>query len=82
VLAVLVLARLENGMGHIAHALWFREYTPGLLTAVLVVIPVAFFVLKGMLRQEIIKRKSLVWMIPVALITQTIALIGLYYALM
>jgi hypothetical protein len=73
IFGVLVLARLENGLGHILQAVLFRGYTPGVLTALFIVIPVSVLVLRDFLKSGAINKRSFAWMIPVGLVLQTVA---------
>ena len=64
ILAILFAARLENALLHTLESIVFLRYTPGVLTAVLMVLPVAVFVLWQMLRLELIRRS---WLAGIAL---------------
>jgi hypothetical protein len=74
VLAVLVLARLENGLWHIAQSVLFGGYTPGVVTAALVVVPVSLAALLALVARERVAVKSLPWMILAGFGIQMLAL--------
>ena len=76
-LAVLVVARLENGAGHVLQAVLFRGYTPGVATAVVIVLPISFLILFDFVKEGRIARMSLVWMIPAGFALQLLAVAAL-----
>lgn len=74
VFSVLVLARLENAVGHFGQAIVFGGYTPGVLTALLIVLPVSVLLLGDFVKSGAISMRSLAWMIPVGLLVQVVAI--------
>lgn len=70
VFAVLILARLENAIMHVAESAIFRSYTPGVLTAVLIVAPVSSWILRDFIREKRITTRSFIWMVPLAMLAQ------------
>ena len=70
ILAILMTARLENAVLHAIESLVLRQYTPGVLTAVLLVLPITLYLLRQFIRDGVIRRSWLAWMIPVAFLTQ------------
>src|SRR4051812_6119208 len=46
ILAVLIMARLTNGVAHVAQGIVFSGYTPGLITAIVLEIPVAVYAVR------------------------------------
>jgi hypothetical protein len=73
VFALLVVARLENGLAHLVQAAVFGGYTPGVITAAVVLIPVSAFVLSDFIRRGRIAKRSLVWMVPAGFAVQALA---------
>src|SRR4029079_6622172 len=55
VFAVLLLARLENAILHMIESIVVMQYTPGVLTAVLVVLPLSFYLIKQLLQLDLIR---------------------------
>jgi hypothetical protein len=74
VFAVLILARLENALMHLAQSAIFRSYTPGVLTAVLIVAPVSLWILREFIREKRITTRSFIWMVPLAMLAQLSAI--------
>jgi hypothetical protein len=58
-LAILFLARLENAVLHMIESLALMRYTPGVLTAVLLVFPISFYLLRQFVREDLIRRQWL-----------------------
>ena len=73
-LAILFAARFENAVLHLINSIVFFQYTPGVLTAVLIVLPVALLLLRQMLRLELIRRSWLAGILLAGLVTQSTAL--------
>ncbi|HUQ20570.1 MAG TPA: HXXEE domain-containing protein [Gemmatimonadaceae bacterium] len=73
VFSVLVFARLENALGHVAQSVVFRGYTPGVLTALLIVLPLSVVVLRDFVKSGAISTRLFAWMIPMGLIAQVLA---------
>ena len=55
VLATLVVARLENAGLHTIESVALMQYTPGVLTAVLVVLPITVYLLTRMVKLGLIR---------------------------
>jgi hypothetical protein len=70
---VLVLARLENGLWHIIHAVAFGGYTPGVVTATCIVVPVSLLVLLALTARNKLAVRSLPWMIVAGFAVQLLA---------
>ncbi len=45
---------------HLAATLWLRRYTPGVVSALLVNLPLSWVILRAALREEVISRRGLV----------------------
>ncbi len=45
---------------HVAATLWLRRYTPGVVSAVLVNLPLSWVVLRAAVREEVVSRRALV----------------------
>jgi hypothetical protein len=78
ILAILYAARLENAVLHTIESIVFLQYTPGVLTAVLIVLPVTMFVLWQMLRLELIRRSWLVGIALAGFAVQSLAVIAMF----
>jgi drug/metabolite transporter (DMT)-like permease len=68
--AILILAMLENAVMHLAQSAIFRSYTPGVLTALLIVAPVSVWILRDFIREKRITPRSFIWMVPLAMLAQ------------
>jgi hypothetical protein len=77
VFTVLVLARLENGLVHVVQASLFHGYTPGVVTAIVIVIPMSLLVLRELFGGGMVSKRSLIWMVPTGFVVQLIAIAGL-----
>ena len=78
VYAVLVLARLENAVGHLAMAVIFRGYTFGVITAALVVCPVSVILLHRMVAHHLVPSASLLRLAWWGLWIQVFVLAGVF----
>jgi hypothetical protein len=78
VLAALFAARLENAVLHTIESIVFFQYTPGVLTAVLIVLPVTSFLLWQMLRQGLIRSSWLPGIVVAGFVAQSTALIAMF----
>ena len=74
VLAILFTARLENGLLHMIESIVLMQYTPGVLTAVVVVLPVSFYILRRLLRFDLIRAAWFPAIIVAGLIAQSAAI--------
>jgi len=74
ILAILITARLENAVLHAIESFVLRQYTPGVLTAVLLVLPITLYLLRQFIRDGVIRRSWLGWIIPAAFLTQSLAI--------
>lgn len=77
VFAILIFARLENAMLHIIESLALLQYTPGVLTAVLLVLPLSLYLIKNLLQSSLIRSAWLPRIVAVAFIVQSAALGGM-----
>lgn len=57
--AILVLARLENSVGHMAMTAIFRGYTFGVITAALIVFPLSLLIVRELVLRGVVERASL-----------------------
>ena len=64
ILAILLVARAENALLHIIESIVLVQYTPGLMTAVFLVLPIAIYLLGRLIKLDLI-RKS--WLPGIAL---------------
>jgi hypothetical protein len=71
---ILIVARLENAFVHVGQSVLFQSYTPGVITAVLVVGPISVVVLRELVQHGMLKWASLLWMAPAALLVQVAAI--------
>ena len=73
-LAILIVARLENAMLHAIESLALLQYTPGVLTALILVLPLSLYLIKGLLQSSLIRSAWLPRIAGVAFIVQSAAL--------
>lgn len=78
VYAMLVLARLENAIGHIAMAVIFRGYAFGVITAALIVGPVSIILLRRMVAEQLVRSASLIRLAWWGLWIQVFVLAGVF----
>ena len=71
VLSILIVARLENAVLHAIESIALMQYTPGLLTAVLLVLPLSLYLIGRFLRRELIRSSLVPAIIVAALIVQS-----------
>ena len=71
VLSILIVARLENAVLHAIESIALMQYTPGLLTAVLLVLPLSLYLIRRFLRRELIRSSWVPAIIVAALIVQS-----------
>jgi hypothetical protein len=74
VLAILFTARLENAVLHTIESIVFMQYTPGVVTAILIVLPLTFYLMRRLVRLELIRRAWLPGIIVGGFIAQTAAI--------
>jgi len=54
--SILLAARLENALLHAMESIALKQYTPGVLTAVLLVLPITSYLMRRLVRLELIRR--------------------------
>ena len=74
VFAVLIVARLENAVLHVIESLVLMQYSPGVLTAVLLVLPLSLYLFTSLLRLHLIRRRLVPAIIGAAFIVQTVSI--------
>ena len=74
VFALIMTARLANGIAHIGLSVALMRYTPGLLTGVVIIVPVCALTLAALIRAGHINRRSLLWLAPVGFLVQLAAI--------
>lgn len=74
VLAVLIVARLENALLHIIISIFRMQYTPGVLTAVLLVLPLSLYLIRNFLRLDLVRSTWLPAIIIGSFIVQSAAI--------
>ena len=77
VVAILFAARLENAVLHMIESIALMRYTPGVLTAVLLVFPVSFYLVRQFVRDNLIRREWVAPIIIVGFIAQSAAIGGM-----
>lgn len=75
--ATLIVARLENAVLHALESVVLFQYTPGVITAVLIVLPVTLYLIRRFVQLELITRSSLLVIIPIAFAVQTLSIGGM-----
>lgn len=50
---------LANGIGHILQFIFFREYVPGVITSIFILIPYCFVSIKWLLKEKLITRNRI-----------------------
>src|SRR5215217_7956537 len=55
ILAILLTARLENAILHLMETAVLRQYTPGVVTAGLLVLPITLYLLRRLLKLDLIR---------------------------
>lgn len=68
---------LINVIAHVLMALFFRGYTPGLVTALLINLPFSLYLLRRALRERWMSKGAVVWMFPAGLLVHGPLLAGL-----
>ena len=71
--ATLIAARLANAVVHTVATIVLRQYTPGVVTAVLIVLPLSLYLIRRMTQEGLIKTRWLPAIVIAGLITQTAA---------
>ena len=77
VLAILYVARLENAVFHMVESIALTQYTPGVVTAALLVFPLSFYLIRRFVRDGLIRRAWLPAIIIAGFITQSAAIGGM-----
>ena len=77
VLTILFVARLENAVLHMIESIALMQYTPGVLTAVLLVFPVSFYLVRKFVRDDLIRRAWLPVIMIAGFIAQSAAIGGM-----
>ena len=70
-LSILIVARLENAVLHGVESTALMQYTPGLLTAVFLVLPLSVYLVRRFLRLDLIRASWVPAIIVAALIAQS-----------
>jgi hypothetical protein len=73
-------ALVGNGVTHLMQAVYFREYTPGLATAVLLVLPYGLFLGRALQSSGLIKRNTWLRVIALGAIIQIPIVVALLFA--
>jgi len=73
----LQVVMLINVLAHVLMALFFRGYTPGLVTALLINLPFSLYLLRRALYERWVSKRAVVWMFPSGLLLHGPALAGL-----
>ena len=71
VFSILIVARLENAVIHAIESIALMQYTPGLLTAVLLVLPLSLYLIRRFLRLDLIRSSWVPAIIVAAFIVQS-----------
>jgi hypothetical protein len=74
ILAILLTARLENAILHLIESMAFRQYTPGVLTAALLVLPVTLYLLSRLLELDMVRRSWIPGTVAAAFAVQSAAI--------
>ncbi|WP_062050407.1 HXXEE domain-containing protein [Bacillus sp. JCM 19034] len=70
---------LANGFGHILQFFFFKDYVPGIITSVLILIPYSFFTAKFLISKRLITKIRLLSYLILGFIAQApLALMALY----
>ena len=77
VLAMLFVARLENAVLHMIESVALMQYTPGAVTAVLLVFPVSFYLVRQFVRDNMIRKEWLAAIVIAAFVVQSAAIGGM-----
>ena len=77
VLTILFVARLENAVLHMIESIALMQYTPGVLTAALLVFPISFYLVRQFVRDNVIRRAWLPTIIIAGFIAQSAAIGGM-----
>ncbi|HUP88103.1 MAG TPA: HXXEE domain-containing protein [Longimicrobiales bacterium] len=72
--AVLILARLENALTHLAQFILLRRYTPGIITALIVVLPVCVALVSRFAKFKYIERRAWFALAAAAMVVQVLAI--------
>lgn len=62
---------LANGIGHVLQGIFFQRYVPGLITAVILLIPFCVYSIRVLLLTKMMKRKQIPLYIMLGFILQT-----------
>jgi hypothetical protein len=73
-LSIFIVARLENAVLHAIESLVLMQYTPGLLTAVFLVLPLSVYLVRRFLRLDLIRGSRVPAIIVAALIAQSVGI--------
>ncbi|HEX6574411.1 MAG TPA: HXXEE domain-containing protein [Gemmatimonadaceae bacterium] len=74
ILAILMMARLENAALHTLESVVLFSYTPGAVTAILIIAPVTIYLVRRFIQLGLISRRSLIMIVPTAFVVQTAAI--------
>ena len=77
VLAILFVARLENAVLHMIESLVLMQYTPGIVTAVLLVLPVSLYLVRQFVRDNLIRTEWLAAIVIAGFIAQSASIGGM-----
>jgi hypothetical protein len=73
-------ALIGNGVTHVMQAIYFGEYTPGLVTAVLLVLPYGFLLGRAMQSRKLVSRNTWLGAIALGAIIQVPIVAALLFA--
>jgi nitrate reductase gamma subunit len=73
-LAILLTARLENAVLHTIESIVLMQYTPGFITAVIVVLPISFYLLRRLIRLDLVRLSWLPGIIAAGFIVQAVGI--------
>ena len=70
---------LANGIGHLLQFFFFKDYVPGIITSILILIPYSFFTAKFLISERVITQIRLLSYLILGFITQApLAIMALY----
>ena len=77
VLTILFVARLENAVFHMIESIALMQYTPGVVTAAVLVFPLTFYLIRRFVRDGLIQKAWLPVIIVAGFIVQSAAIGGM-----
>lgn len=77
ILSILLVARLENALLHIIESSLLKQYTPGVLTAAILVLPVSGLLISQLVRENLIRRSRLPGIAAAGFLVQLATIAGM-----